>query len=352
MKIKVLCVVTLFLLFLCGFTYSQNLERLVNLKGSWKFSIGDDKNWATQNYDDKSWETLQVPSSWENQGFHGYDGYAWYRKHFTFNHTSKGNDITLKLGRIDDVDEVYLNGNLIGFSGSFPPNYKTAYNAWREYHIPDKYLFTDKENVIAVRVYDAELEGGILEGEIGLYENKDAMKLDLDLSGIWEFKTGDDKNWKEEKVNDKDWDKILVPGYWENQGHENYDGFAWYRLSFKPDAKLANKKLVLVLGKIDDIDEVYLNGKLIGSTGNLNARPIRYDTKGEWQLFRGYFIPQDLLLADKENVIAVRVYDGFNDGGIYQGPVGLIEQSKYTKFWRNYKQPSKEKKNFWDWFLD
>ena len=352
MNMKVICAVTGFLLFLSGLSFPQNLERLVNLKGSWKFSIGDDKNWSAQNYDDKSWETVQVPSSWENQGFHGYDGYAWYRKHFTFNHTSKGNGITLKLGRIDDVDEVYLNGNLIGFSGSFPPNYKTAYNAWREYHIPDKYLLSNKENVIAVRVYDAELEGGILEGEIGLYENKDAMKLDLDLSGIWEFKTGDDINWKEEKLNDKDWGKILVPGHWENQGYENYDGFAWYRLSFKPDDKLASKKLVLVLGKIDDIDEVYLNGKLIGSTGNLNAQPIRYNTKEEWQLFRGYFIPQDLLLANKENVIAVRVYDGFKDGGIYQGPVGLIEQSKYTKFWRNYKQPSKEKTNFWDWFLD
>jgi hypothetical protein len=351
MKIKFSCFILGFFLLMCGFIYSQNLERLVNLKGDWKFSIGDDKNWAAPSYDDRSWETIQAPSAWENQGFHGYDGYAWYRKHFAFHYSVKGNNILLKLGRIDDVDEVYLNGHLIGLSGSFPPNYETAYYAWREYHIPEKYFFTDKENTIAVRVYDAELGGGIIEGDIGFYEDKDAMKLDLDLSGVWKFKTGDDENWKEEKLNEKDWEKIIVPGYWENQGHQDYDGFAWYRLSFKLEDKLIDKKFVLVLGKIDDIDEVYLNGKLIGSTGNMNRYPIRYNTKDEWLLFRGYFIPQDLLHSNKENVIAVRVYDGFKDGGIYKGPIGLIEQNKYTKFWREYKPP-KQKKSFWNWFFD
>ncbi|MCX6169814.1 MAG: hypothetical protein NTX65_10770 [Ignavibacteriales bacterium] len=351
MKTKVGFVITGFILIMCGFSYSQNMERLLNLKGNWKFSIGDDKNWAAQNYDDNSWETIQVPSSWENQGFHGYDGYAWYRKHFVFIYPSQANNVILKLGRIDDVDEVYLNGNLIGFSGSFPPDYKTAYNAWREYHIPEKYFLKDKENVIAIRVYDSQLEGGIIEGDIGLYENKDLMKLDLDLSGVWEFKTGDDNNWKEVKLNEKSWDKIFVPGFWENQGYQDYDGFAWYRLSFKIDDKFQNKKFVLVLGKIDDLDEVYLNGKLIGSTGNMNRQPIRYNTRNEYQIFRGYFIPQDLLQLNQENVIAVRVYDGFKDGGIYQGPIGLIEQSKYTKFWHDYKPP-KQKKNFWDWFFE
>jgi sialate O-acetylesterase len=351
MKTKIRFIVTGLLLFACGFSFPQKIERLVNLKGSWKFSIGDDKNWAAYSFDDKNWETIRVPSSWENQGFHGYDGYAWYRKHFMSNDDLKGTNVTLKLGRIDDVDEVYLNGYLIGFSGSFPPDYSTAYNAWREYHIPEKYLLADKDNVIAVRVYDSQLEGGIVEGDIGIFEDVEAMKLDQDLSGIWKFNTDDDMNWKEEKINDKDWEKILVPGYWENQGYEYYDGFAWYRLSFRMDDKLLNKKLVLVLGKIDDIDEVYLNGKLIGSTGNMNSRPIRYDTKSEWQLFRGYFIPQDLLQSNKENVIAVRVYDGYRDGGIYQGPIGFIEQSKYTKFWRDYKPP-KQKRSFWDWFFD
>ncbi|MDP3582354.1 MAG: glycoside hydrolase, partial [Ignavibacteria bacterium] len=59
---------------------AQDWQRLVSLKGFWKFSIGDDMNRAKPSYDDKDWETVTAPSSWENEGFNGYDGHAWYRK--------------------------------------------------------------------------------------------------------------------------------------------------------------------------------------------------------------------------------------------------------------------------------
>ncbi len=330
---------------------AQSWERLLNLKGKWKFSIGDDQSRSKFDYNDKDWEEIRVPSSWEDEGFYGYNGYAWYRKHFTISASLKGRNFTLRLGRIDDVDEVYINGNLVGFSGVFPPDYQTAYSAWREYNLPEKYLNFNKENVISVRVYDAELQGGILEGDIGLFENVNAMRLDYDLSGNWKFKTGDNSNWKDQNYNDKNWNKIFVPGYWESQGYNDYDGFAWYRLTLTPPELMKSKKLVLVLGKIDDIDEVYLNGKLIGATGSMYGKNIEYNNADEWEQFRGYFIPEGLLIAGKENVIAVRVYDGFKDGGIYQGPIGLIEQSKYVKYWREH-NPQKKKKGFWNLFFD
>ena len=36
----------------------------------------------------------------------------------------------------------------------------------------------------------------------------------------------------------------------------------------------------------------------------------------------------------EENNIVVRVYDGFRNGGIYDGSVGLITQSNYNKYFR------------------
>ncbi len=33
-------------------------------------------------FDDSKWDKITVPSSWENQGFRGYNGYAWYRVSF------------------------------------------------------------------------------------------------------------------------------------------------------------------------------------------------------------------------------------------------------------------------------
>lgn len=330
---------------------AQSWERLVNLKGSWKFSIGDDESWSGLQTDDKDWELIKAPAAWEVEGFHGYNGYAWYRKHFSLRGDIKGKNLILRLGRIDDVDEVFINGNLIGSSGTFPPRYKTAYNVWREYPVPDKYLNSKGENIIAIRVYDAELGGGLIEGDLGLFEQVDAMRLDLNLTGKWKFALGDDLRFKEQKYNDRDWNDLFVPGSWDSQGYNDYDGFAWYRLTFILPNELAQKKLVLVLGKIDDIDEAYINGKLIGTTGSMYGNPIEFNRAGEYQRSRGYFIPAGLLKPGKENVIAVRVYDGFNIGGIYEGPVGLIEQNRYTKFWREYKPP-REKKTFWDLFFN
>jgi sialate O-acetylesterase len=327
--------------------HAEDWQRLINLKGLWKFSIGDDIARAKPNFNDQDWEIISVPSSWENEGFNGYNGYAWYRKSFHVSTSLKERVFTLRLGRIDDVDEVYLNGHLIGSTGTFPPDYNTAYFAWREYHVPQKYLNFGGENVIAIRVYDSEMEGGIIEGEIGLFEKKGIMKLDIDLAGKWKFNVGDESEWKEKNYNDDEWAEILVPAKWELQIGDDYDGFAWYRLIFTVPETMKGKKLVFVLGKIDDIDEAYLNGKQIGETGNMNRSPINYNRNNEYQQTRGYFIPDDLLEYGKENVIAVRVYDGFKDGGIYEGPIGLIEQSKYTKYWRNYKPP-KQKKDLWD----
>jgi hypothetical protein len=347
--------IVLIMLVFNGTIFPNNWERLVNLRGGWKFSIGDDESWANPKFNDKNWEVIKVPSSWEEEGFHGYNGYAWYRKHFYTSSSMKGRNIIVRLGRIDDVDEVYVNGNLIGSSGTFPPEYHSAYNAWREYQLPEKYLNFDEDNVIAVRVYDSQMEGGIVEGDIGLYEKEGMMQLDYNLAGSWKFKTGDNSEWKESNFNDKSWRKIYVPSAWDAQGYSRYDGFGWYRIKFTMPNYLANRKLVLVLGKIDDIDEVYVNGKLVGSTGSMEGDPYprEFNEMGEYTQFRGYFLPDGLFQSDKDITIAVRVYDGYNIGGIYEGPIGLIEQSKYTKYWKEQKKVNKKYKNdLWDWIFN
>ncbi len=103
----------------------------------------------------------------------------------------KNGSIYLILGHIDDVDEVYLNGKLVGSTGSFPPNYQTAYNANRKYPVPLNNFFTDKENVLAVKVYDSRLNGGIVSGDISIMM-LETLNLEVNLEGFWKFKLGDD----------------------------------------------------------------------------------------------------------------------------------------------------------------
>lgn len=307
----------------------------LELSGEWKFSIGDNTNWAQPGWDDSNWKSVDVPGPWESEGFAQYNGFAWYRKEFELKEYDPEKGVFLKLGYIDDVDEVYVNGKLIGYRGGFPPQYKTAHNRMRKYYIPEEVIDLKKKNVIAVRVFDQERDGGILGEYVCLSFEKKPPKLALDMSGEWKFQKGDNMEWSSSSYNDTDWNNLRVPGYWEAQGHKNYDGFAWLRKEVNISRALSNQKLVLMLGKIDDTDQLYINGQLVGDTGLMWQRGDTRISDNEWQELRGYYIPDGLLKPDQPNLFAIRIYDAKVDGGIHEGPVGLITQKDYISYWKS-----------------
>ena len=300
-------------------------EKVLDLRGMWQFTIGDDMAWATKGYDDKDWEAIHVPSAWENEGFHGYNGYAWYRKTFWGNQVPSGESLYLILGRIDDVDEVYLNGTRIGSSGAFPPEFLSASKAKRCYPIPTQHLNPHGKNTIAVRIYDSQLSGGIISGDIGIYRNTEEFATDLDLRGVWKFALGDENSWKESDHDDTDWYDINVPLAWEEDGFHEYDGIGWYRIYFSI-SRHGNWKedpLYLVLGRIDDFDQVYINGEFIGSTNDGRG----FGWSKSYRQLRIYPLPWEYLDSEEVNTLAVRVVDIGGEGGIYEGPVGIIRRS-------------------------
>jgi Beta-galactosidase second all-beta domain len=324
---------------------AQEWQMIQDFRGQWKFELGDDMKWADPKFDDTGWENMFVPSPWEDEGYPGYDGYAWYRKHLTISPDLRSKQLYINLGVIDDVDEAYINGRFIGFEGSFPPHYITAYSAQRIYQIPGEYLNYDGDNVIAVRVYDSELSGGILHGKPGLYEMKGYLYPDVSFAGIWKFKAGDSMLWKDEGVRDADWKDVHVPAYWETQGMKGYDGYGWYRRSVRIPTTLADETLILMLGRIDDIDETYFNGERIGRTGRMNHPPRDFGNTDEYRKMRAYTIPPGLIKFGQENTIAVRVYDGFLHGGIYDGPIGIVTRTRYLAW-----QETQGKKKGWNIF--
>ena len=359
--IQLLMIILLFFIVACNVTEDKNEREnpLSDLSGNWKFSIGDDSEWASPDYNDWDWEEVEVPSSWENEGFHGYNGFAWYRKWFELSDEYSNSNLYLHLGFIDDVDETYLNGNLIGLSGGFPPYFLTAFNAARIYSLPKQFLKEGK-NLIAVRVYDSQLEGGIINGKIGIYKSGGKGKTltdltpDVNLDKMWKINKGDSLEWKDEEYNDSGWQNIFVPAFWETQGFKGYNGFAWYRTKFYLPGEYKEDKFVLMLGKIDDIDQTFVNGKLVGSIGdwNISDKPSHFNQNSEWETFRAYFIPDNIIKPAEHNTIAVRVYDGFLDGGIYEGPIGLITQERYREFWKERKEFSKRFDNYLDTLLN
>lgn len=131
------------------------------------------------------------------------------------------------------------------------------------------------------------------------------------LTGDWLFKTGDNRYWKNPASLDTDWSFIRVPAAWEAQGYPDYDGLAWYRkhVQIPSDWQKADG-IYFDIGKIDDDDEVYVNGQLIGASSG-------------WSTWRKYSVPMDIIKFDQDNVIAIRVNDSGGNGGLMEGPVKL-----------------------------
>ena len=138
------------------------------------------------------------------------------------------------------------------------------------------------------------------------------------------FRKGDNPAWSQAGFNDSDWQVLSLEKDWTLQGIQNPYGYAWYRIHLVIPSSLkqgSTDRIVLDLGPIDDADETFLNGTLVGKTGSNPGDAAGF--VGEWQTPRRYLVEPKLVRWDKDNVIAVRVYNGGDPGGFYARPICL-----------------------------
>jgi sialate O-acetylesterase len=107
-------------------------------------------------------------------------------------------------------------------------------------------------------------------------------------------------------LNEEGWRKMRLPQTWESAGLA-IDGSVWFRKTVEVPAEWAGKDLTLSLGAIDDFDTTYFNGEKVGATGQ--------ETPNYWMFPRKYTVPGRLVRTGR-NVIAVRVFDHYGDGGL------------------------------------
>ena len=109
------------------------------------------------------------------------------------------------------------------------------------------------------------------------------------------------QKWFSTSYEPKEWRRIAVPGFWEDQGIKDLNGVVWYRREIDIPASMTGKPAKVFLGRIVDADELYINGKLVGRT------TYQYPQ-------RRYRVPADVLKAGK-NIFVVRVTNQGGKGG-------------------------------------
>jgi hypothetical protein len=65
------------------FCATSLFPQTIVLPDNWLFRTSDDPSYKDINLDESGWVNINVPGNWEDQGFPEYDGYVWYRLHFT-----------------------------------------------------------------------------------------------------------------------------------------------------------------------------------------------------------------------------------------------------------------------------
>lgn len=133
----------------------------------------------------------------------------------------------------------------------------------------------------------------------------------IDMQGksgtdIWKNLDFGDASMSELNFDDSKWQTTEMPSDWANFGFGNFDGVIWFRTKIEIPDNWLNKDLTLSLGPIDDMDVSFVNGTKVGG----------YENGGHWQTARNYVIPAKLVNS-KSMVIAVRVLDNMQGGGMY-----------------------------------
>jgi signal transduction histidine kinase len=148
---------------------------------SWLFRAGDDPSWKAYAIDESKWQPIEVPGSWQAQGFESRSGVGWYRAHLRIDAVAREGDLGVALGRIYNADQVFFNGMRIGAEGHIGEQVVEAHAKTRVYRIPRSIIHYGGDNVLAVRVKNTHPASGIVTGPIAI---GDYSMLSMEAEGV------------------------------------------------------------------------------------------------------------------------------------------------------------------------
>jgi sialate O-acetylesterase len=140
--------------------------------------LNDSPKWFETAYQPTNWKDIMVPGFWNGQGLNNFNGVVWYRKEINVPISASGQPAKLYFGRINDGDEVYINGQLVGRTGGQYAN--------RLYPLRSGIIVPGK-NTIVVRLNNTSGLGGFVPDKpYYITTGSDTIQL----SGKWKYKVG------------------------------------------------------------------------------------------------------------------------------------------------------------------
>lgn len=141
------------------------------LKGGWKFAYGDINDTPVEALN-KEYKRLEDTKNLHKL-YDDNEGFLWLMKEFKTPQKLIGKNVYILLGRMRNADETYFNGDLIGKTGRYPPNFYSEWNTYRKYPIPKSLLKNKGYNKLLIKLYMNQ------EGEIsGVFDIGERDRID------------------------------------------------------------------------------------------------------------------------------------------------------------------------------
>ncbi|NPV45317.1 MAG: DUF4838 domain-containing protein [Armatimonadetes bacterium] len=146
--------------------FPEDREELRVIPAQWLFRTdpqqqGEAEGWQTPDVDETAWQSIPVPSAWEETAVGPYDGVAWYRVRFTIPGEAAGRKLVLHFDGVDEEAWVFLNGELQG-QHTEQSTGETVHQIWDQpFTVPLTAARPGQENLLVVRVRDSTMAGGI-----------------------------------------------------------------------------------------------------------------------------------------------------------------------------------------------
>ncbi|MBO9595552.1 MAG: DUF4982 domain-containing protein [Niabella sp.] len=173
---------------------------VIDFNKGWRFRLGDAASWKEPAFNDSAWRQLNLPHDWSIEG--RFDsthpagnaggalpgGTGWYRKTFTLDGVTAGNNIRIEFDGVYRDAEVWINGHYLG---KWPYGYTSF-----DYDLTPYIRRGGQKNTVAVRVDNSRQPNSRWYTGSGIYRNTRLVitgKIAFERWGTFVYTTRDDR---------------------------------------------------------------------------------------------------------------------------------------------------------------